>query len=88
MLRVRRGVLEHHLHLCQDRAMLDLLSLQNAPQQALMSSGRVRQAERHANVAVRWTLAMSHARGPEALLRCGSVEPWNVDADTQPTILA
>ena len=68
--------------------MPDLLSLQNAPQQALMSSGRVRQAERHANIAVRWTLAMSHVRGPEALLRRGSVEPWHVDADTQPTILA
>ena len=68
--------------------MPDLLSLQNAPQQALMSGDRVRQAERHANVAVGWTLATSHARGPEALLRCGSVEPWYVDADAQPTILA
>ena len=68
--------------------MLDLLSLQNAPQQVLMSGDRVRQAERHANVAVRWTLAMPHARRPEALLRRGSVEPWYVDADAQPTILA
>ena len=68
--------------------MLGLLSLQNAPQQALMSSGRVRQAEGHANVAVRWTLTTPHARRPEALLRCGSVEPWYVDADAQPTIFA
>ena len=68
--------------------MPDLLSLQNAPQQALMSGDRVRQAERHANVAVRWTLATPHARRPEALLRRGSVEPWYVDADAQPTILA
>ena len=29
--------------------------------QALMSGDRVRQAERHANVAVRWTLATPHA---------------------------
>ena len=34
------------------------------------------------------TLAVSHTRRPEALLRCGSVEPWDVDADAQPTILA
>ena len=68
--------------------MPDLLSLHNAPEQALMSGDRVRQAERHANVAVRWTLATPHARRPEALLRRGSVAPWNVDADAQPTILA
>ena len=68
--------------------MPDLPSLQNAPQQALMRSGRVRQAERHANVAVRWTLTTPHARRLEALLRHGSVEPWHVNADAQPTILA
>ena len=53
-----------------------------------MSGDRVRQAERHANVAVRWTLATPHVRRPEALLRRGSVEPWHVDADAQHTILA
>ena len=68
--------------------MPDLLGLQNAPQQVLMSGDRVRQAERHANVAVGWTLATPHARRPEALLRCGSIEPWYVDADAQLTILA
>ena len=67
--------------------MPGLLSRQNAPQMALVSSSRVRQAERHANVAVWWTLATSHARRPEALLRRGSVEPWDVDANAQPTIL-
>ena len=46
--------------------MSDLPSLQNAPQQALMSGDRVRQAERHANVAVGWTFAAPHLRGPEA----------------------
>ena len=68
--------------------MPDLLSLQNAPQQALMSGNCVWQAERHANIGVGWTLTMPHARRLEALLRCGSVEPWYVDADAQPTILA
>ena len=68
--------------------MPNLLSLQNAPQQALMSGDCVWQAERHANVAVGWTFATPHARRPEALLRHGSVEPWHVDADAQPTILA
>ena len=68
--------------------MPDLLSLQNAPQQALMSRDRVRQAERHANVAVGWTSAAPHSRGPEALQRGDSIEPWYVDADAQPTILA
>ena len=68
--------------------MPGLLSLRNAPQHALMSSGRVQQAKRHANVAVSWTLAMSHARGLEALLRRGSVEAWEIDADMQPAILA
>ena len=53
-----------------------------------MSGGRVRQAERHANIAVRWTLATSHARRPKALLRCDPVEPLVVDADAQPAILA
>ena len=74
-------VSEGHLHLRQDRTMPDLLSLQNAPQQALMSGDRIQQAERHANVAVRWTLTTPHARRPEALLRRGSVEPWHIDAD-------
>ena len=56
--------------------------------EALMSGGRVWQAERHVSVAVRWTLATSHARRPETLLRRDSVEPGVVDADVQPAILA
>ena len=68
--------------------MPGLLSRQNAPQMALVSSSRVRQAERHADVAVRRALTTSHVRRPEALLSCGSVEPWDVDAEVQPTILA
>ena len=39
------------------------------------------------NIVVRWTLAPANARRPEALLRCGPVEPWNVDADAQLVIL-
>ena len=68
--------------------MLGHLSFQNASHQALVGSSRVRQAEGHANVAVRWTLATSHARRPEALLRRGPVEPWDIDADTQLSTLA
>ena len=68
--------------------MPGLLSRQNAPQVSLVDSSHVRHVVRHVNVAVRRTLIASHARRPEALLRRGSVEPWNVDADAQPTILA
>ena len=53
-----------------------------------MSSSRVRQAEGHANIVVRWTLATPHVQRPEALLRRDSIEPWVVDADAQPAILA
>ena len=68
--------------------MLGHLSFQNASHRALVSCSRVRQAEGHANVAVRWTLATAHMRRPEVLLRSGLVEPWDVDADVQPGILA
>ena len=54
----------------------------------LVGDSHVRQAKRHANIVVRWTLAPANARRPEALLRCGPVEPWNVDADTQTPVLA
>ena len=65
-----------------------LLSRQNAPQATLEGNSHVRQAERHANVAVRWTLALTNPRRPEALLGCGSVEPWDVNADAQLVVLA
>ena len=35
-----------------------------------------------------WTFAAPHSRGPEELQRGDSIEPWYVDADAQPTILA
>ena len=68
--------------------MPSLLSCQNAPHMALVGGSRVRQAEKHAKIAVRRTLASSHVRRPEGLLRCGPVEPWDVDADMQLTTLA
>ena len=68
--------------------MPGLLSRQGAPQVALIGGRHARQAKRHANVAVRWTLAAPRARRPETLLRRGSVEPWDVDAYAQPSILA
>ena len=68
--------------------MPGLLSCQEAPQVALEGGFHARQAEWHANIAVRWALATSHARRPEALLRCGPIERWDVDADAQLTTLA
>ena len=65
-----------------------MATCQNASHQALVGCSRVRQAEGHANVAVWWTRATPHTRRPEALLRRDSIEPWVVDADAQPTILA
>ena len=43
---------------------------------------------RHANVAVGWTSAAPRAGGPGTLQGGDSVEPWYVDADAQPAILA
>ena len=68
--------------------MAGFLSRQDAPQGALEGGCHTRLAERHANIAVRWALATSHARRPEELLRGGPVDPWNVDVDAQPAILA
>ena len=81
-------LLEDRLHLRQDCVMPGLLSRQDVVQVALEGSRHARQAEWHANIAVWWALAASHARRPEELLRCGPVEPWDVDADAQPSILA
>ena len=68
--------------------MPGLLTCQDALQIALEGDSHARQAERHANIAVRWTLTSASTRRPEALLRCGPVEPWDVDADAQLTTLA
>ena len=75
-----RGLAKNHRHLRQDCLVPGLLSHQNAPQVALEGDSCVRQAERHANVAVRRALTPADARWPEALLRCGPVEPRDVDA--------
>ena len=63
-LRWHVQVFGDHRHLLQDRVMPDLLSLQNAPQQALMCGDHARQAEGHANVAVRWSLAAPYGQRP------------------------
>ena len=68
--------------------MHGLLSLHDTPHEALVRGSRVRQAVRHANIAVGWTFTAAHSQGLEALQRGDSIEPWYVDADTQPTILA
>ena len=64
--------------------MLGLVSRQDASHVSLVPSSTVQQAERHANVAVRRALAPTHLGWPKELLRRGSAEPWDVDADSQP----
>jgi hypothetical protein len=61
-----------------------LVSHQDAPHVTLVLGSTVQQAERHANIAVRGTLAPAHLGRLEELLRCGSAEPWDIDADSQP----
>ena len=86
--RRRWRLLTGHLHPCQGCRTPGLLCLCDAPHEVLVRVSRVRQAVRHANVAVGWASAVPHLRGPEVLQRGDSVEPWYVDADAQPTILA
>ena len=81
-------LLAGHLHLFQGCGTPGLLYLRDAPHEALVRVNRVRQAVRHANVVVGRTSAAPHSRGLEALQRGGSIEPWYVDADAQPIILA
>jgi len=64
-----------------------LVSRQDASRVSLVLSSAVRQAERHANIAVRRALAPTRSGRPKELLRHGSVEPWDVDADAQPPAL-
>ena len=63
--------------------MPGLASRQGFPHVALVQGRLVRQAEWHANVAVRRALAPAHLRRPVQLLICDSVESWDVDADAQ-----
>jgi len=60
----------------------------SVPHAALERLSRARQAKRHADVAVRRTLASADTRQPHELLRCGPVEPRDVDADAEPFIPA
>ena len=64
------------------------MRLRNVPHEALVRVSRARQAVRHANVAVGQTPAAPHSRGLEVLHRSDLVEPWYIDADAQPSILA
>src|SRR3954468_7155150 len=87
-LRRRWWLLVDHLHLRQGCGTPGLLSFHDAPHEALVRGSHARQAVMHANVAVWWTFAAPHSRGLEALQSGDSIEPWYVDADAQPTILA
>src|SRR3954462_2429116 len=74
-LRRRWLLLADHLHLRQGCGTPGLLSLRDAPHEALVCDSHVRQAVRHANVAVGWTIAAPHSRGPEALLEATRLSP-------------
>ena len=76
------------LHLLQDRLMPGLASRLGVPHAALEHLSHARQAKRHANVAVRWTLASADMRRPHELPRRGPVEPGDVDADAELLTLA
>ena len=68
--------------------MPGLLSRQSAPQVVLECDSRIRQAEWHANIDVRWTLTPTNARRTKTHLGCGPIKPWDVDADAQLIVLA
>ena len=55
---------------------------------ALERLRHARQAERHADVAVGWTLASANTRLPEEPPRCGPVNPGDVDVDAELLTLA
>ena len=77
--------LEDRLLLRQDCMVPGLPSRQDAPQVALVGGCQARLAERHANVAVRWALAASHARRPEELLRAALLSPGMSTRTHNPT---
>ena len=73
--------MKNHCYLREDRMVPGLPSRQNALQVALEGDSHVRQAERHANIAMRGALTPTNVRWLEALLGCGPIEPWDVDTD-------
>src|SRR3954465_13248580 len=75
-------------YLRQGRRTPISLRLQDAPHEALVRRSHARQTVRHANVAVGRSSAAPHLGGPEALRRGDLIEPWCIDPDAQPTILA
>ena len=76
------------LHLRQDCLVSGLASQLSVPHAALECLSRARQAERHADVAVRQTLTSVNRRRPHELLRRGPVEPGDVDAEAKLLTLA
>ena len=76
------------LHLCQERLVPGLAGRLSVPHAALERLSRTRQAKRHADVAVRRTLASADTRRPHELPIRSPVEPGDVDADTELRTLA
>ena len=68
--------------------MPGLASYQDFSHVVLVQCRLVRQAEGHANVAVRGTLRPAHLSWPVELLRRHHVESWDIDADAQPVARA
>ena len=76
------------LHLHQDCLMPSLTVREGIPCAVLEHHSHVRQAERHADVVVGWTIASADTRRPDELPRHDPVEPGDVDADTELLTLA
>ena len=76
------------IHLRKDRLVPGFAGRLCVPHAALEHLNRARQAERHADVVVRRTLALADTRRPHELPRRGPVEPGDVDADTELLTLA
>jgi hypothetical protein len=64
-----------------------LVSREDTSRVSLVPTSAVRQAEGHAYIAVWRALAPTRSGRPKELVRRGSVEPWDVDADPQPPAL-
>ena len=76
------------LHLHQDCLAPGLAGHLSVSHAALEHLSRAHQAERHADVAMRRSLASIDMRRPHELPRRGPVEPRDVDADTELFTLA
>ena len=71
------------LHLRHDRLVPSFVGRLSVPHAALECLSRARQAKRHADIAMRRSLASADTRRPHELPRRGLVEPRDVDVYTE-----